>query len=61
MPDAVQAKQDTTELQEKSKGVKKAIAAAEESARELATARDKAIVLIGNLVPDSVPVSKDEV
>ena len=57
----LQAKQDTTELQEKSKAIKKSIAAAEESAKELAEARDKAIMPIGNLVPDSVPVSNDEV
>ena len=57
----MQAKKDTTELQEKSKVIKKSIAAAEESAKELADARDRAIMPIGNLVPDSVPVSKDEV
>lgn len=57
----LQAKKDTTELQEKSKAIKKSIAAAEESAKELAEARDKAIMPIGNLVPDSVPVSNDEV
>ena len=57
----LQAKKDTTELQEKSKAIKKEIAAAEEDAKQLAEARDKAIHPIGNLVPDSVPISNDEV
>lgn len=56
-----QEKKDTTELQEKSKELKKGIVVAEEHAKEVAEARDKAIMPIGNLVPDSVPVSNDEV
>ncbi len=56
-----QGKQETTELQEKSKGLKAAIVAAEEDVKAAETTRDKTIMLIGNLVPDSVPVSNDEV
>ncbi|BDA47415.1 Serine-tRNA ligase, cytoplasmic [Coccomyxa sp. Obi] len=55
------AKQETTELQEKSKGLKAAIVAAEEDVKAAETVRDKTIMLLGNLVPDSVPVSNDEI
>ena len=58
---SAQAGQNTSELQERSKALKKGIVAAEESAKEMADARDKAIMPIGNLVPDSVPISNDEV
>ena len=34
---------------------------AEEKEKEVTLARDKKIALIGNLVHDSVPISKDEV
>lgn len=59
---AVQRKagNDTTDLQEKSKELKKTIAATEEREKEVIKTRDGTIVLIGNLVHDSVPVSKDE-
>lgn len=53
-------KKDTAELQEKSKELKKGIVAAEEHAKECAEARDESIQPIGNLVPDSVPISNDE-
>jgi hypothetical protein len=58
---AVQAKEDATELQEKSKEIKARIAEAEKVEKELSEARDAAIVPIGNIVHDSVPVSDDEV
>ncbi|KAK9805154.1 hypothetical protein WJX72_002468 [[Myrmecia] bisecta] len=54
------AKQDATELQEKGKVVKKQIAEAEEAENAVAAARDRAILPIGNLVHDSVPISNDE-
>jgi len=54
------AKQDATELQEKSKTIKARIADAEKLEKELAEARDAAIIPIGNIVHDSVPVSDDE-
>ena len=57
----MQAKEDTAELQEKSKGLKADIVAAEETVKAAESTRDKTIMLIGNLVPDSVPVSNDEV
>lgn len=56
-----QAKQDTTELQEKSKGLKADIVIAEEAVKAAETARDNTIKLIGNIVHDSVFVSNDEV
>jgi len=54
------AKEDATELQEKSKEIKARIAEAEKVEKELSEARDAAIVPIGNIVHDSVPVSDDE-
>uniref|UniRef100_A0A061RM96 serine--tRNA ligase n=1 Tax=Tetraselmis sp. GSL018 TaxID=582737 RepID=A0A061RM96_9CHLO len=54
------AKEDATELQEKSKAIKAGIAAQEEKEAALAEQRDRAIIPIGNLVHDSVPVSDDE-
>ncbi|KAK9799400.1 hypothetical protein WJX73_002247 [Symbiochloris irregularis] len=54
------AKQDTADLQEKSKKSKTAIVEGEEKVKALAAARDKALSAFGNLVPDSVPVSNDE-
>ena len=57
----LQAKQDATELQEKSKQLKVNIKVAEEVEKALAEERDAALIPIGNLVPDSVPVDDDEV
>ncbi|KAL4434096.1 hypothetical protein ABPG75_000537 [Micractinium tetrahymenae] len=54
------AKQDATELQERSKEMKAKIKEAEELEKQLSDERDAAIVPIGNLVPDSVPVDNDE-
>ena len=54
------AKEDASELQEKSKELKKGIAAAEEAEKVAAAARDKALGPIGNLVPDTVPVDNNE-
>ena len=57
----LQAKKDATELQEKSKSMKAEIVRAEEAAKEAEAVRDKALMGIGNLVHDSVPVDNDEV
>lgn len=56
-----QAKKDATELQEKSKSMKAEIVRAEEAAKEAEAVRDKALMGIGNLVHDTVPVNNDEV
>lgn len=58
---ALQAKQDATQLQEQSKGMKKEVEAAGQRVEAAAAARDKALLTIGNLVHDSVPVDNDEV
>ncbi|KIY94472.1 seryl-tRNA synthetase [Monoraphidium neglectum] len=55
------AKQDAAEQMEKSKEIKARIAELEEREKELSAARDAALLPIGNLVHDSVPVSNDEV
>lgn len=47
-------------LQEKSKEMKKNIAEVEEKEKEVIKQRDATVVLIGNIVHDSVPVSDDE-
>jgi seryl-tRNA synthetase len=54
------AKQDATELQEQSKALKERVKELEQREKDLSAARDAAIVPIGNLVHDSVPVSDDE-
>jgi len=56
-----QAKQDASELQEKSKGLKERMQAMEAAAAEADGERDACLKLIGNLVHDSVPVSDQEV
>jgi seryl-tRNA synthetase len=56
-----QAKEDTAELQERSKGLKQSIASAEEESQRLERGRDATLAGIGNYVHDSVPVSADEV
>jgi seryl-tRNA synthetase len=56
----MQAKQDTTELQEKSKSMKKDIEAAVQRVDAAVAARDTALLTIGNLVHESVPVDNDE-
>lgn len=56
----MQAKEDATELMEKSKAMKAGIKEAEEKLQELEQARDDAIAPIGNLVHESVPISDDE-
>lgn len=56
-----QAGGDSTELQDKSKGMKEKIKEAEEKEKEVVKARDSVLVTIGNLVHESVPVSNDEV
>lgn len=57
----LQAKEDAAELRAQSVAIKAQIAAAEEAEQAAATARDDAIVPIGNIVHDSVPVHDDEV
>ena len=54
------AKEDATELQEKSKAMKKVIEALREDEAKAAAERDAALGTIGNLVHDSVPVNNDE-
>jgi seryl-tRNA synthetase len=54
------AKQDATELQEKSKLLKKEIELAQKKEKEASDKRDKALGPIGNLVHDSVPVNNNE-
>ena len=54
------AKEDATELQEKSKELKKEVEAATQKEKDAAEKRDKAIGPIGNLVHDSVPVNNNE-
>lgn len=55
------AKQDASELQEKSKAMKKEIQDSETQAVEAENERDAHLKLIGNLVHDTVPVSDQEV
>lgn len=57
----IQKKEDATDLQEKSVALKKQTEEAEVAKNELEGKRDKAMVGIGNLVHDSVPVHSDEV
>jgi seryl-tRNA synthetase len=57
----MQKKEDATELQGKSVALKKQIEEAEAIKNELESKRDKTMVVIGNLVHDSVPVDNDEV
>lgn len=54
------AKEDATELQAQSKAVKAKVAEAEALEAQIAAERDAAIVPIGNIVHDSVPISDDE-
>lgn len=56
-----QAKQDATELQEQSKVLKASIAELEEKEQAIIAERDAALVPIGNIVHDSVPISDNEV
>ncbi len=56
-----QAKGNADELMEKSKTLKKSIQEAEEREKAVIVERDNTVVLIGNIVHDSVPVSNDEV
>lgn len=56
-----QAKQDATELQEQSKVLKAQIAELEEKEQAIIAERDAALVPIGNIVHDSVPISDNEV
>lgn len=56
----MQAKQDTGELQERTKALKASIAELEEREKAVAAERDAALLPIGNLVHDSVPVSDNE-
>jgi seryl-tRNA synthetase len=57
----LQAKQDATELQEKTKAMKASIAELEEKEKQIIADRDAALVPIGNIVHDSVPISDNEV
>jgi seryl-tRNA synthetase len=57
----LQAKQDATELQDKTKAMKASIAELEEKEKQIIADRDAALVPMGNVVHDSVPVSDNEV
>ena len=57
----LQKKEDATDLQEQSVAFKKQIEEAEAAKDELERARDHALLPIGNLVHESVPVDNDEV
>lgn len=57
----VQKKEDASELQQQSVAVKKQAEEAEVAKDELERSRDRALMPIGNLVHDSVPVDNDEV
>lgn len=57
----LQAKQDATELQEKTKAMKSTIAELEAKENQIIADRDAALVPIGYIVHDSVPVSDNEV
>ena len=56
-----QAKEDASDLMEQSKAAKAQIADLEQQEKDAVAARDAALVAIGNIVHDSVPVSDDEV
>eukprot|EP00775_Hariotina_reticulata_P000330 gene330-551_t len=58
--DLRKAKQDATELQEQSKQLKESIKQLEEKEKQIIEARTAAIVPIGNIVHDSVPISDNE-
>jgi len=60
-PPPLQAKQDASELQDQSKAVKAKIAELEAREQQIIADRDAALVPIGNLVHDSVPISDNEV
>lgn len=51
---------NSEELQEKSKEMKRKIVEVEEKEKEVIKQRDATLVLIGNVVHDSVPISDDE-
>ena len=55
-----QAKQDAAEEMEASKALKARIAELEQAEKDAGAARDAALLAIGNVVHDSVPVSDDE-
>ena len=57
----MQKKEDASELQQQSVALKKQADEAEVAKNELESARDRALLPIGNLVHDSVPVDNDEV
>lgn len=57
----MQAGGNADELQEKSKEAKKTIVDTEEREQSVIKRRDGILMSMGNLVHDSVPISKDEV
>jgi seryl-tRNA synthetase len=56
-----QAKKDSTALQEKSKALKQTMLDIQEKEKEVISAREAALLPIGNLVHDTVPISDNEV
>jgi seryl-tRNA synthetase len=57
----LQKKQDATELIQSTEEIKGRLAAKETEVQEAKTTLDAKLVTIGNIVHESVPVSKDEV
>ena len=57
----MQAKEDSTALQEEAKLLKVSVAEAEAKEADIITRRDGFIAPIGNIVHDSVPIDNDEV
>ena len=59
--EVAQKKEDATEMQQESVALKAQVEEAEVTTNGLEAKREKALVVIGNLVHDSVPVDNDEV
>jgi seryl-tRNA synthetase len=57
----MQANEDATELKAKSVALKAELNEAEAEEQRVAEERDKALIPIGNIVHDSVPIDDDEV
>ena len=58
---SLQKNQDATELIQSTEEIKRRLAAKETEVQETKTALDAKLLTIGNIVHESVPVSKDEV
>ena len=58
---SLQKQQDATELIQSTEEIKGRLAAKETEVQEAKTTLDAKLITIGNIVHESVPVSKDEV